>query len=461
MAVKDISYYAPLSLDPPLGQAKWLAITDSSLRDAADSLAAHRSKEMSAHVVDIEDVVNQFGFGFNTPQAIRNFLSYAITNWAGAPPEYVTIFGDATRNPVMKGCSSCGSSWNENALTLVVTDFSFADRWNGMVPSDFTMSLLFGDDLFADVNIGRMPANTPAEADQMVEKVILFETQRIGEQLDWQKNFLFVADNDDSGGFFCDESELTASIIPDNSPTLGMSFTKEYLCLEPPTATNTPPLRTTMFERINGPGTQVLNYRGHGGVRHWAGGPNILDVFDAALFQNVGNPLFILSADCLDGYFILTHVSALGETIHRLDNNRGTAAHWSSSGFGYSYEHSLLHGGFYEGVFNHNYTRIGDAINYAKEQYILADISMGVYYYSEVVSFILLGDPAMNLFPQGPTAIKQPLGAEAGDGAYVDAHGAEVAYTIGLTITILLLIVWRVRTFASKNIKKENRNKIP
>ena len=215
LAVKDISHYKPVPLNPASGSARWLAITYGSLRPAADTLATFRESEMTAWVVDIEDVTNQIGYGFHTPQTIRDFLTHAITTWTNGPPEYVTLFGDATRNPVLKGCSSCpAGTWNADTPTLIVTDFAFVDRWNGMVPSDFTMTLLFGDDLIADINIGRMPANTPEEANQMVEKVMLFETGRTGTLEDWQKHFLFIADNDDSGGFFCDENEQTGTLSP-------------------------------------------------------------------------------------------------------------------------------------------------------------------------------------------------------------------------------------------------------
>lgn len=450
LAVKDILHYKPVSLNPAFGSAHWLAITHGSLRPAAETLATFRESEMSAWVVDIEDVTNQIGYGFHTPQTIRDFLTYAITTWTNGPPKYVTLFGDATRNPVLKGCSSCSAGgWNADTPTLIVTDFAFVDRWNGMVPSDFTMTLLFGDDLFADINIGRMPANTLEEANHMVDKVILFETGRRGTIEDWQKHFLFIADNDDSGGFFCDENEQTGTYIPTYSPDLGLSFTQEHLCLEPPTATNTEPLRMEMYDQIHNVGTQIINYRGHGAPLRWAGGPAILEAHETDFWQNDGRPVFILSADCLDGYFIYTHTSALGETFHRLDN-RGSAAHWSSSGLGFSSEHSVLHTAFYKAVFDEDLTRIGDAIQFAKEEYILQN-----RYFSEVVSFILLGDPAMDLFPSTPTAVELPLSIQAFDGATTDMQRFSILFSFGVIISMLLLVIWKGKSMTIS--KRQNK----
>ena len=383
LPVKGVSHYEPVPIVPPSSSAQWLAITHSSLRDAADTLAVFREADFSTWVVDVEDVTNQVGYGFNTPQTIRDYLFQALTNWS-VPPEYVTLFGDATRNPLGQDCPLCGA-WDKDAPTLMVTDFAFVDRWNGMVPSDFTMSLLIGNDLLPDVAIGRMPANTLTEANHMVQKVILYETQRPDKLEEWQKNFLFVADNSDAGGNFCAENINTGSIIPP------IAYNKIHLCLPAATVEDTNALRTEMGKQVNDNGISVLNYRGHGSPLAWAGGPSILTVNDTDFWQNVGRSVVILSADCLDGYFIHTHLSALGESFHRL-NNRGSVAHWSSSGFGFSSEHSVLHSGYYEGMFEYGLNEIGDAVNYSKIQYY-----QDGYFPSELYSFILLGDPALKV----------------------------------------------------------------
>lgn len=438
LAVKEISQYVPQALDPVSRQGNWLAITHGSMRDAAEKLAAYRRSEMSAWVVDIEDVTNQIGYGFQTPETIRQFLIHAVSTWNIGPPKYVTIFGDATRNPVMKGCSSCGpGTWDETTPTWVVTDFAFVDRWNGMVPSDFNMSLLFGDDLVADVNIGRMPANSLAEANNMVQKVILFENLRRGTLSDRQKHFLFIADNQDRGGDFCTENEVTGGYIPAYSAALDMSFTQEHLCLEEPVDTNTPLLREDMNFQINILTTPVVNYRGHGATRTWATGTTILTADETDFWQNTGLPVVILSADCLDGYFINTQNSSLGETFTRLDN-RGSAAHWSSSGFGLSVEHSVLHQGFYEGLFEHGQTRIGDAIQYSKIQY-----GQGHHYFSELITFVLLGDPAMNLFPSNPTAIERPLALQAA--GISSAPVEQFAAIFALILLLTAVTIWRIK----------------
>ena len=57
--------------------------------------ALRASQGHSVAVVDIEDVYDEFSFGQKTPQALRDFLQWARTNWR-TPPRFVVLAGDAT-----------------------------------------------------------------------------------------------------------------------------------------------------------------------------------------------------------------------------------------------------------------------------------------------------------------------------------------------------------------------------
>ncbi len=390
--IKSLSVYKPVSIDPPSEGARWLAITHSSLRAAADDLAAYRHPQMGAYVVNIENVVNQVGYGFHTPETIRQYLRHAIRDWKTAP-RYVTLFGDATNNPRNLPCADCPSFWSTDSPTLIATDLKFVDRWQGMIPSDFALSLLFGDDLIPDIAMSRMPANTNQEAANMVQKVITYETQREDTLLDWQKNVLFVADNADEAsnfaGDFCDMNNETALHIPD-------AYNKKHLCLEEPTVDDINDLRAEMRKQVSDVGLSIINYRGHGSTANWAGynnEPPILSKDDTDFWINAGRAAVVISADCLDGYFILNHESSLSETFLRL-KNRGSVAHWSAAGLGYTEEHSVLHKGFYDGIFKHNQFAIGDAVNFAKIRY-----HQSGRHPSELYGFVLLGDAAMKVVP--------------------------------------------------------------
>ena len=53
-----------------------------------DDLAALRqSQGLRVKVVDVQDIYDEFSYGMVTPQAIKDFLTYAYENWAAPAPQ--------------------------------------------------------------------------------------------------------------------------------------------------------------------------------------------------------------------------------------------------------------------------------------------------------------------------------------------------------------------------------------
>ena len=413
----NISQYMPPSLDPPGGVADWLAISHSDFMTQAVQLGNHRASGdyggLITHTVDIADVIEQYGYGLPLPAAVQSYLRHALANWTVAP-SYATLVGDATHNPRNLDCTIGCSVWDADAVNYVLTDLPFVDRFQGMIPSDLRFSLLSGDDLLADLAVGRIPVKTPTEATNVVAKIIEFEANQYDPaHSSWQNDTLFVADNyDPQAGNFCSANMSTAAILPS-------SFDQTHLCLpgvdgvNPPTPEEVAVVRQAMSETVNITGTTLLNYRGHGAINRWTGN-GLLTTQMSDIWQNNGRPFMILSADCLDGYFASTSSSGLGETFLKLDD-RGTAAHWASSGLGFTFEHSILHQNFYNGVFVEGLTAVGDAANHAKFVYL----GNGGHE-SEAYSFNLQGDPAMQLYRPDIRLSKQALQPEVDPGNSVD-----------------------------------------
>jgi hypothetical protein len=404
-SVLSITEYVPPNLNPSDNMAEWLAITHASLINEANQLAAHRASApfggLDTHVVTIDDVVNEYGYGLPLPSAVSDYLTYALGNWAIAP-SYVVMFGDTTINPRGLPCNeSCNSvGWDLNAPYLVLTALPFVDRFQGMVPSDHPFVLLAGDDPLADMKIGRMAVNDATEATNVINKMVGYESDPYSPGT---APFLFIADNDDpDAGYFCDENEATADHIPG-------SFAKNHMCLGSATYPDVTTLRPAMFGAINA-GLHAVNYRGHGSVGRWAGEP-IMDTTDTIWWNNTAKPTIILSADCLDAHFAWPGYPGLAETFIRYDFNNnlhGSAAQWSSTGLGFTVEHTVLHAGFYDGVFAQYAQTIGSAIDYAKLNYFQAGQDI-----SELYTFTLHGDPAMTLYwapepPPTPTPTLTP-----------------------------------------------------
>ena len=386
----QVSQYTPSNLTPSNG-AEWLAISHANFMSQAQQLAAHRASTefggLSTHVVDIQDVINQYGYGLPLPSAIQDYLTEALT-WQ-TPVQFVTLIGDSTDNPRHHTCTiGCMPNYNNHKPNFVPTVLAFVDRYQGMIPSDTALTFLTGNDTIPDVKLGRLSVQTPAQATAMIDKIIQFEQNLLTPE-QWMKNVLFISDNTDNAGNFCQENLNAGTHLPNN-------LRQTHLCLpDNPTADDVTQLRTSFFNQLNS-GTLLINYRGHGFPDKW-GHESIISKADAGSWGNSNRPLVTITADCLDGYFTLPGSSSMSEDLLRL-GNAGTAAHWSSTGLGLLHEHNVLHQNFYNALFNDGKTAIGDAINYAQLQYN-AMMASAPYSYdvAELYAYTLQGDPAMQL----------------------------------------------------------------
>jgi hypothetical protein len=266
------------------------------------------------------------------------------------------------------------------------------------------MALLQGDDLIPDVAIGRLSARTLSEAGLIVDKMIDYEQNQMNPA-QWSQTVLFVADQDDEAGAFCAHNQLTGKYV---------RTIQQHLCLPThPTDNELAELQAAMFHTINVDGAWMLTYRGHGSIQYWgSSGELLLSVaaesssLDAWLNDK---PTVIVSADCLDGHFAWPGADSISETLLRYPDG-GTAAHWSSTGLGHDFEHTILLNSFYDGLFQ-SFTseasaayRIGDAIVYAKEVY-----AQSGQHVSPLYSFTLQGDPALSLTWAGHENVYLPI----------------------------------------------------
>ncbi len=378
-----LSTYMPQSLEPTTNGAEWLAITHSSLFTETLRLAEQREthSRLTTHIVTVEEIFAQYGHGLPLPHAIRAYLQHAKTTWEIAP-NYVLLVGDASLNPRGLACQgSCLSDWTTADESLIPTFLEPLDRHMGLVPVDHFYTLLEGDDDLPDVAIGRLPVQNSVELAPLIDKIITYE-QNLVNPTGWTQDVLFVTDNIDNAGDFCFYSNASAAHWP-------QQFETTQLCLDETAHVDT--LRTAMFERIN-QGVLVTQYLGHGFVGGWAS-EGILTADDMPHLQNSDRPFVQISGNCLDGNFAWVGSNSIGETLLQHDLG-GTAAHWGAPGLGYLFEHYALHEAFMRGVTQHNLTHIGDAIRYAKTDYLSTDW----YYAPQAYTSTLLGDPAMQLF---------------------------------------------------------------
>lgn len=373
--------------------ADYIIITHGDFSASAQKLAKYRSDSgLRAATVKITDIYDEFNYGIFDPQAIRDFLSYAYSNWAAPAPTHVLLIGDACQD--YKDHLGTGTK-NYVPSQLIETDIL------GETPSDNWFVLLSGDDILPDMFIGRLSADTGTQADDIVDKIISYEQSP--PKKSWNKNALFVADNDDIS--FEEMSEHLAGLLPDDY-TANKVYVSNYTSGGDPTKDIT--------NYINN-GSLLVNYTGHGAVDRWGQWDNntktIFGNADIRSLNNTQKLIVVTVGDCLNGFFTGTKPQvSVAEEFQRLQNE-GAAAAWAPTALSYTSGHKLLISEFYKAIFQDGQYGLGAATTAAK----IAAYEQNSFWGELVETFVLFGDPATQagVSTASSLSVVTPNGGEA------------------------------------------------
>lgn len=404
----QLQLYIPPDLTGGAG-ADYIVISHGSLITAAHALADYRaSRGLRTAVVDINDLYNEFNFGIYHPIAIKNFLRYAYDNWPSPKPAYVVLMGDGTYDPAnFRGTSM---------PTLIPPNLAFVDPWQAQVDSSNLLVTLVGNDPLPDMLISRIPVNTLAEAQTVVNKIIAYEQSPAPRP--WQRRWTLVADNipDAAGDFVALSNSLSQSFTPATF-TADKIYLNDLGCLAG--AASCPQVNYALTRTFEVTGALLVNYIGHAAIDRWAS-EQIYINSNVATQNNLTQLPIILSMTCLDGFWNHATTSSLMETALRAPNG-GTIASWSPTGLGVASGHDSLERGFLKAVFQDGVQDLGAATLAGK----LLLYSTGANF-DLLHTFTIFGDPALRL----PT---YALSASAAPAARTGTPGTVVTYTLDIT----------------------------
>ena len=164
------------SLAAGANAADWIMITHRSLgwdgsgtqQGWVNSLVSLRqSQGLRTAVVDIEDVFDEFGYGLVTPQAVKDFITYAYESWQSPAPQYVLLVGDTSYD--------YKDNWASGTVNLVPGYLIYTTHLGETITDEWLVQVS-GADAVPDLYIGRLPAATLAQAQAMVNKIVAYET---------------------------------------------------------------------------------------------------------------------------------------------------------------------------------------------------------------------------------------------------------------------------------------------
>ena len=365
-----------------------------------DLVALRETQGLRVKLVNVQDIYDEFSYGLVTPQAIKDFLTYAYENWSAPAAQYVLLVGDSSYD--------YKDNWGLGTINYVPAYLTHTEYMGETVTDEWFVTVN-GDDAAADMYIGRLPATSAAEAQVMVDKIIAYETEPITKT--WEKNTLLVADDREEAfeSVFKTMNEDAAALLPTGMDPPYKGYLQDYL-----DAGFSPlDLNGDIVDKINA-GALIANFSGHGHLQGWAD-ESIFDVGDIDALTNAGKYPFIVSMNCLTGYFGYPEawVSSFAELLLRAEE-KGTAAALMPTGMTTTEGQHVMNTALFETIFVEDIRKLGPAIARAKRE-LLAN---GDAYFEQVSeTFLLFGDPAMQLrvpLPRRPSGLAPAFWTKSG-----------------------------------------------
>lgn len=345
----------PSSLRDPSNSADYLIITSDNLTDAVRKFALYRSRRLKVYVTKVSDIYDEFNHGLLSPKAIGDFLRYAYFHWRRPAPSYVLLMGP-------------------------IPAYHFNSFKFGFASTDNLLVCVNGDDPYPDMFIGRIPARTPLEVEEITDKIIRGEGRM--NPGDWRRRLVFVA----APGWFESSSErLISDFIPScyeikriytdkRSPFYGTS--------------------SDLIEAIN-KGCALVHFTGHGGGRIWSD-ERVLSMEHLPKLQNKTTLPFVVSFTCFTAMS-----GGLGEKL-LMHPDGGAIGVLGSTGLGWVKGNYLLEQGLFRALFEHSFRRLGPTVVAAK--FLMPNYML---IYDILNLYNLLGDPFSEVpLPEGKIELR-------------------------------------------------------
>lgn len=377
---------------PPEG-AKFLIITHPDLAEAALALKARRTGQgVSTVVANVEGVYDGWGEGRTDPQAIVRFVRYAYETWQ-PQPQYLLLMGDGSYDPRRYRANS--------PITFIPPYLLDVPPRFLETAADNRYACVDGDDALPDLAVGRLPAQSAAEAAAYVAKLNAYETAF--SEGAWRWRAMFVADDPDTGGDFTAFSEA-------NAARFSVSWEVQRLhCLGvAPDVSDCTPAEVNALRQALGSywrqGMGLVEYTGHSSWHQWAV-ERFLHIEEVPGLTANGRWPIVASWTCFTSAFHRPEW-VLDERLV-MDPQAGAIATWGPASLGTEPAHRTLADGFHEALLGGPVSTLGEAADAGKLALFIKGPEFDL-----LDTYTLLGDPSLRpafFLPAGESRYFLPL----------------------------------------------------
>jgi uncharacterized repeat protein (TIGR01451 family) len=350
---------------PSLRGVQYLIVTHPSFRAQADSMAALKQAQgLATAVVDTDVAYNRYSGGIVEAKAIQALIRQASDQSRGTL-KYVLLVGDDTFDPQ--------DFMGMGAVSFMPSLYAWSDE-SGRIPAE-NLYADVNDNGLPDVAIGRLPAQTPEEAQAMIDKVVAYGSAPAASA----SRHLFAVDNQAAlDAPFRSEAQRVAGMLAPGSQVFWADV-----------AGGIAGARTSLTNAWRG-GVFATHYFGHGGVDLWAD-EDLLSSDDAAGLTTP-RPSIVFTWGCEVNWHLFLWGPSLGEALVTAPG-AGAVASFGPVGITAPLAQRTMYDEVYRRLLPSTTLRLGDVILQAKRAALAKDARTRTV----VEGWILLGDPALPL----------------------------------------------------------------
>ncbi len=361
------------------------------LSQAAQIADFHTNQGLNVKIVTPQQIYNEFSSGSQDIVAIRDFVRmlYDRATTTNDLPKYLLLFGDGSydnKNRVVGNTNFIPTYESDNSIDVI----------GSLVSDDFYGLLDTNEGSWAstaelvDIGIGRFPVKNQEEANNVVNKVLNYNTSTTMN--DWRNLITFVGDDEDNNVHMSQANSLAAE-VETNKPVFNVDkiFFDAFKQESTPGGPRYPDVNNKINKAVTN-GTLVLNYTGHGGEVGWSV-ERVLALSDINSWTNTKSYPLVITATCEFSRWDDPERTSAGELV--LINKGGGIALFTTVRLTFSSPNFQLNKTIYTTAFNkinNEYQTMGEIFRTIKNLNASNRNNR---------NFTLLGDPALKLaFPR-------------------------------------------------------------